>query len=335
MKYPMLHEAQRRFFGGTLPDFDRPETLAYSLVLAQAILFIGLFYLSEFSYEEAIAYLPSIEIGLLINMALLSLSSHYVKKHPRLNRRLRYSLLLLLPCLTTIILTIFSLCTPFIPISSPRAIFLSNTLLLWSIMLMAECQYARLTPSLAEARLQALQNRIHPHFLFNSLNSVLALIPSQPAQAEQLLEDMCELFRAILEDHHSTVSITQELEWCKRYLSIEQIRLGERMILHWESPHQLPAVRVPPLLIQPLIENAITHGISLVGGVLYVGIVVHPRRLAICIKNPLPQKELGVSGHHLALENIRQRLALYFGEKAVLNTQRSSHEYQTDLTLPY
>jgi two-component system, LytTR family, sensor histidine kinase AlgZ len=119
-----------------------------------------------------------------------------------------------------------------------------------------------LSPALTEARLQALQARIRPHFLFNSMNAVLSLIRTEPKRAERMLEDMSELFRVLMADNRKLSPLADELLLCRRYLEIEQIRLGDRLIVTWQVDAMPADALVPPLILQPLVENAVYHGIE-------------------------------------------------------------------------
>ena len=118
------------------------------------------------------------------------------------------------------------------------------------------------SPALAEARLQALQARIRPHFLFNSLNAVLALIRSDPRRAERTLEDLADLFRALMSDGRSLVRLADEISLVERYAAIEQLRLGERLRMSWDLDQAPVDALLPPLVLQPLLENAVYHGVE-------------------------------------------------------------------------
>src|SRR5271154_90915 len=131
-----------------------------------------------------------------------------------------------------------------------------------------------LSPALTEARLQALQARIRPHFLFNSINAVLSLIRKNPAQAEHALEDMGDLFRGLMADNRELTLIAREVELCRQYLALEQLRLGERLQVTWNISEMPADALIPPLVLQPLLENAVYHGIepSSVSGAIIIHI---------------------------------------------------------------
>ncbi|MEP6964915.1 MAG: histidine kinase, partial [Polaromonas sp.] len=118
------------------------------------------------------------------------------------------------------------------------------------------------TPAATAARLAELQSRIRPHFLFNTLNSAIALVRAEPAKAETVLEDLSELFRHALADPAESVTLGQEIALAQRYLEIEQIRFGDRLRVQWSLDDSAAGARLPPLLLQPLVENAVRHGVE-------------------------------------------------------------------------
>jgi two-component system sensor histidine kinase AlgZ len=196
------------------------------------------------------------------------------------------------------------------------------------------------SPALAEARLQALQARIRPHFLFNSLNAVLSLIRSAPRQAEATLEDLAELFRALLRDARDMTTLEQELRLCEQYLSIEKIRLGDRLQVEWELTNMnddvLHSAQIPSLLLQPLLENAVHHGVEPAREPMLVQIHVSRwgDRLDIAVINP-HHPERSRPGNHMALDNIRERLALLYDVEAQLVTTIARGYFEVRLRFPY
>lgn len=195
-----------------------------------------------------------------------------------------------------------------------------------------------LSPALAEARLQALQARIRPHFLFNSLNAVLSLIRSQPRVAERALEDLADLFRVVMADNNQLSPLGRELELSRNYLAIEQLRLGERLQVEWHTDKAPTNAKIPPLVIQPLLENAVYHGIepSEHPGVVSVNAYRSRDEVHIDIRNPYTAN--GGSHHEgnkMAMNNIRERLALFFDAEASLTTTIGSNYYQVHIMLPY
>jgi two-component system sensor histidine kinase AlgZ len=169
-------------------------------------------------------------------------------------------------------------------------------------------------PADARAQLAELQSRIRPHFLFNTLNTAISLVRSDPARAEGVLEDLAELFRVALEDHGgSTATLAAEIDMAQRYLAIEQLRFGERLVVTWELDRAADAARLPPLVLQPLLENAVRHGVEPLeaGGTIRVRTRAALGRAEIVIDNPLPGATAPANpGHGVALDNVRRRLKL-------------------------
>ena len=190
-------------------------------------------------------------------------------------------------------------------------------------------------PADAMAKLVELQARIRPHFLFNTLNSAIALVRLDPHKAEGLLEDLSELFRVALADATAVVSLDAEIELSRRYLDIEQIRFDGRLRIHWQLDPAAGGAKVPPLLLQPLVENAVRHGVEPndAGG----DVEITTRRLGseveICVVNTvgLPAR---TSGHGLALRNVRQRLRLMHDVAARFELDRSPTRFSVRIVLP-
>ena len=193
-----------------------------------------------------------------------------------------------------------------------------------------------LSPALTEARLQALQARIRPHFLFNTINAVLSLIRSEPKRAERMLEDMSELFRVLMADNRKLTPLADEIALCKRYLEIEEIRLGERLIVNWKTGEMPAHALVPPLILQPLVENAVYHGIEprRVPGTLSIEIVPDGKRFSIRLTNPFHAESTHVSGNRMAIANIKERLQLHFDAEAGLRAEVKGETYVVTITLP-
>jgi two-component system sensor histidine kinase AlgZ len=193
-----------------------------------------------------------------------------------------------------------------------------------------------LSPALTEARLQALQARIRPHFLFNSMNAVLSLIRAEPRRAERMLEDMSELFRVLMADNRKLTPLADELALCRRYLEIEQIRLGERLQVSWRVDVIPADALVPPLILQPLLENAVYHGIEPLNlpGELTVNITAKRNQVVIRLTNPFQAGSTHVSGNRMAIANIRERLQLHFDAEASLKAEVTANKYIVTIVFP-
>ena len=193
------------------------------------------------------------------------------------------------------------------------------------------------SPALADARLQALQARIRPHFLFNSINAVLSLIRSDPKRAEDALEDLAELFRALMQDNRRLSTLADELALCRQYLNLEQLRLGERLRIDWDVAAMPEDALVPQLLLQPLVENAIYHGIEpgMEPGTVRIRIARDKNQVRLLLSNPYHPDYQHRAGNRMALANIRERLALHFDVEASLDTQVAGDQFEIRIVLPY
>ena len=190
-------------------------------------------------------------------------------------------------------------------------------------------------PANAAARLAELQSRIRPHFLFNALNTALALVRVDPARAEAVLEDLAELFRVALAEAGASVSLEEEIELARRYLAIEEVRFGKRLTVEWEIDPRVHAARVPPLVLQPLVENAVRHGIepATEGGRITVRARLNRGQVVLVVSNTLGD-EPGSPGHGMALHNISERLRLLHDVAAECDVRRENGLFQARIVLP-
>jgi two-component system sensor histidine kinase AlgZ len=201
-------------------------------------------------------------------------------------------------------------------------------------------RHHRLSPALANARMTALQARIRPHFLYNSLNSVLALLRSNPRAAEAMLHDLADLYRSLLADARTLVPLEQEIALARAYVNIEQRRLGERLRLHWLCDHVPAQALVPALLLQPLLENAVRYGVepNPQGADVTLQAVADDTTLLLYVRNtlapPAAAEHVPQNGNHMALDNIRERLALHFDAEASLRIQQTAGEFEVLVRLP-
>lgn len=195
------------------------------------------------------------------------------------------------------------------------------------------------SPALAEARLQALQARIRPHFLFNSLNAVLSLIRKEPQRAEAMLEDLSDLFRVSMSDARSMTTLEAEIHLCQQYLAIEKARLGERLQVDWDasgmSDADMRQTTIAPLMLQPLIENAVHYGVepALAPALIQVRLARSLDRVEISVTNPLPENA-PPAGNQMALGNIRERLALLYDVEAQLDYGAAHGQFEVRLSFP-
>lgn len=221
-----------------------------------------------------------------------------------------------------------------------RALFwtvLDVTMLLVYFAVRARLQ----SPALAEARLMALTARIRPHFLFNALNAVLGVIRSDPRRAEAALEELSDLFRVLMRENRELVPLSEEIRVARQYLALERLRLGERLQVKWEIESCPPDALMPPLVLQPLLENAVYHGIEPSGQPGEITIRFNRRgdQLLIELTNPYHAEAQPHVGNQMALANIRERLMLFYDLDARLETSLVGHaemrQYCVCITVPY
>jgi two-component system sensor histidine kinase AlgZ len=190
-------------------------------------------------------------------------------------------------------------------------------------------------PAHTSARLAELQSRIRPHFLFNTLNSAIALVRAEPAKAEALLEDLSDLFREALKDSGEPVRLAQEIELAQRYLAIEQVRFGERLRVQWALDPAANDAKLPPLLLQPLVENAVRHGVepSALGADVRISTQCRGSIVVIKVTNTVPNGQ-GEQGQGLALRNVRERLALLHDVQGQFRSGMKDGVYQVRIEVP-
>lgn len=189
------------------------------------------------------------------------------------------------------------------------------------------------------AKIQALQARIHPHFLFNSLNSVVSLIGTDPDKAEQMLIDLSRLFRASFQEL-KLVSLKEEIALCQYYLAIEKLRLGERLEVEWniQQPELIQQVSIPILTLQPLIENSIFHGVEkkMINAKIGILVEILQNQVTIVITNPFIADRISArQSNGIALENVKQRLKAHFGYGVQFRTHGGNGIFTTVIQYQY
>lgn len=189
----------------------------------------------------------------------------------------------------------------------------------------------------SRAQLQALKARIRPHFLFNSMNTIASLISIDAAKAEKAVEDLSDLFRASLTEKTSN-SLADEIALTRSYLDIEMLRLGDRLKVEWQLDDAPMGMELPALCLQPLVENAIFHGIEPLpgGGLIKIRAQIENNRLCLSVTNPLSNKTSMTShkGNHMAQQNIRQRLELLYGNTAAFEIEEQNQNYKVTIKIP-
>jgi two-component system sensor histidine kinase AlgZ len=193
------------------------------------------------------------------------------------------------------------------------------------------------SPALAEARLLALTARIRPHFLFNALNAVLGVIRSDPRRAETALEELSDLFRVLMRENADLVPLSEEIQVARQYINLERLRLGERVRVVWDMAACPPDPLVPPLMLQPLLENAVYHGIepATQPGEITIRFECKDSRLRVELSNPIAVADSHTHGNQMALNNIRERLMLFFDLEATMTTQVGAGRVCVCIEFPY
>jgi len=324
-------------FPEVLPDFRNLGVVARVLIAANAAVFAGMLFAAPDlpqaleRFVQAAAFLEPLLLAIIVVLFAAS----------GVLRRLPYwtgcaAVLLLVSVLVAAYAWAVSTISELPPSALPRMLLLG---VLFTAALLA---YFRLlakahSPALAEARLQALQARIRPHFLFNSLNAVLALIRRDPQRAERSLEDLADLFRTLMSDARQFVRLADEIALLERYAELEQLRLGERLRITWDLDGAPADALLPPLVLQPLLENAVYHGVEPGTGAAEVLVRIERRgdRVLARIENPYLEAEVQRAGNRMALENIRERLLLFFDAEARIATTASDGRYRVEIEIPY
>ena len=338
------HSGPRVQFEQLLPAFCRGRIIIRVMVLAQALAIL-------------LALAPDVSTDFWARLGLTSLFIHWVAlltvallcrfqqllwQVPPL-RLAALALTLLMLVTLAVCLAAYSMLT-----MSGWSIQVSFSRFLWQCLLISllvgvmgiqlfalYVEHSGRLSAQSRSELDALQARIRPHFLFNSLNTAAELTQQDPAAAEQALLDLASLFRAAL-NAGAQVSLQEELTLARRYLALEQWRLGDRLQLEWLVPDPLPQTLLPCLTLQPLLENAVRHGIERCreGGVIRFELVVSRRFLTIVLTNPLQELPALEGGNGMALDNIRRRLELQFGDDARLTVAQPPGEYRLKLVVP-
>ncbi len=286
--------------------------------------------------QEILDYSFLVQPALLLSLGLLCALKRPLQK---LDYRTSIALVCLLELfIVTGMLYFFA---PFLPeneTANPLRYWLLCLLMTGAVLLYFNMRSRALSPALTEARLQALQARIRPHFLFNSINAVLSLVRKEPQRAERALEDMADLFRVLMADNKQLTRLEDEVRLCRQYLDLEQLRLGERLQVAWHVEKMPGDAMVPPLILQPLLENAVYHGIEPLSESGEINLNIYRNKdnqVIIVLRNPYSQEGSHHSGNKMAMGNIRERLSLHFDAEASLKTQITGNSYQATITLPY
>jgi two-component system, LytTR family, sensor histidine kinase AlgZ len=330
----MARSINQNAYSGGLPNFQNLGILLRIMIIVNAFAFAVAVAKSHDAgtlWHQIIGISSFVEPMLMLSLLLLALASDWLRRMPYAVGAL--TILLLQLALTTALYTVGQPLLGSEPAPLERY-WLLVALTTGALLVYFDLRGRALSPSLTEARLQALQARIRPHFLFNSINAVLSLMRQEPRRAEAVLEDMAGLFRMLMADNRELAPLAREVELCRQYLSLEQLRLGERLKVEWRTERMPGDALVPPLVLQPLIENAVYHGIEprIEPGV--VSIEIYPEQVHAILRNPY-REGAAHAGNRMALANIRERLQLHFDAEASLTTQAVGGVYQVHIVMPY
>ena len=348
---PADHQAATRRW---LPDFCDPVRIFVVFVVTEMLVLISALshlgtdsdFLAQFSVTSLFAQI------IALNLVLILCKTRMVfNRLPVLWGSIAFSLLLLAIAWVYAHLALWvgaNLNSPFVPSAAMQPWFVLRTMIITWLAGMAllryffvQRQWQKKTRQHAEARFMTLQARIKPHFLFNSLNSIASLIAIDPPLAEKAVENLADLFRrALSENRQQTVPLEEEIQWVKKYLELEKMRLGRRLQCEFRIDPDAQKAPVPAMCLQPLVENAILHGVQTrpKGGKICLSADIQEGRLVVRIRNPLPERRavsaLAHTGNGMALDNIRERLYLLYGHEAGLESGPQKDFYETRMRVP-
>jgi len=319
-----------------LPDFGNLGVILRSLLAVNFLAFCA-----ALARNQALSWLPRewvelaalVEPPLIASVALLYMTGKYLARLP-------YGLAAaLITAMCALVAALFdALFSPLDVLSAngPRAAAW-GALAALALLFYFNLRSRAFSPAVTEARLMALTARIRPHFLFNSLNAVLGVIRDDPRRAEQALEEIADLFRALMAENRELVTLEQEFALCHQYLSLERLRLGERLNVVWDVDACPPDAQVPPLMLQPLLENAVYHGVepSPQPATVTIRATRAKDEIRIALANPYHGDNEHRAGNRMALDNIRERLMLFYDLEAHLETAARDGVFQATIRVPY
>jgi two-component system sensor histidine kinase AlgZ len=331
----MARSINQNAYAGGLPNFRNLGILLRILVAVNAFAFAAAVVKSHDAatlWQQVIQISALVEPLLILSLLVLALSSDWL-------RRLPYPLGVLSVLLLQLALTtgLYVVGQPLLAPAPLERYWLLVALTTAALLVYFDLRGRALSPSLTEARLLALQSRIRPHFLFNSINAVLSLIRQEPRRAEAVLEDLAGLFRTLMADTRELAPLAREIDLCRQYLSLEQLRLGERLQVEWRTERMPRDALVPPLVLQPLLENAVYHGVEprIEPSLVSIDVYAADDRLHAVLRNPVRANAVAHSGNRMALANIRERLQLHFDAEASLTVKEDRDHYQVHIVMPY
>lgn len=322
-----------------LPDLRKPGTWGRVFLVVNFGVLLGALAANRewrFFFAEFFELAMLIEPVTLASLALLSLAGAWFARLPKRSGAVLVILMVLL--VTAAVRSLFAA----MHLIEPDLEGFSRSSL-WVVIGVAlllgwfEMSGRARSPALAEARLLALTARIRPHFLFNALNAVLGVMRSDPRRAETALEELADLFRVLMRENADLVPLSEEILVARQYINLERLRLGERVRVVWDMTACPPDPLVPPLMLQPLLENAVYHGIepSTQPGEITIRFERKDSRLKLELSNPMTAADSHTQGNQMALANIRERLMLFFDLEATMTTQISAGRFCVSIEFPY
>lgn len=321
-----------------LPDFTNVGILIRIVLGTNLLVLIASILQSDGLQEFFDGLMSNVLFAEIMLFASLMALYAMTPRMQRLSYRRGIVMVMLLEAILCILLSLYGTALQWVDVlpNVTRAVLLvllSTGLMLYYFHL----RHQALSPAVTEARLQALQARIRPHFLFNCINAVLSMIRSEPKRAETALEDMADLFRVLMSENRELVPLANEIALCRQYLALEKLRLEERLNIQWQIEQMPPDALIPPLLLQPLLENAVYHGIEPMpnGGVLAIQITAEHGMIQLVLANPIPAKSSPHPSNKMAIANIRERLALHFDAEASLASKIIHDRYEVHIRFPY
>lgn len=329
-----------------LPDFCHPASLLRTLLIAQLLVFILVAVhpggLQERLHALALTTLFVQWIAVVDVALLCALRRHLTHLDDRVAAAIAFVLLQVVTIAVALVAHGITGLMALPVVSKPLPAMLVEYTVVSAIVTAVGLRYFYVTAEWqrnlqaeSQARVQALQARIRPHFLFNSMNTIASLTRSDPIAAERAVEDLSELFRATLAEQ-SLRTLDEELEFVASYLRIEALRLGARLVVEWDLDPVAGRAVVPAMTLQPLLENAVYHGIEAQpgGGTVRITTRCGVERVRLVVENPSAQGPGRVDGHRLAQDNIRQRLELAFGDAAVFRVEEGDSRYRVVIEVP-
>ncbi len=321
-----------------LPDFRNLGTILRVVVAANGAAAVAAIVQQPQPEQwsgEFIANAGTLEPGLLLVLVVLYTVSPWLSRQPYGTGA---SVVAGITVVTTIVIhALIDWIVP-MPPGSPLRHLVLGLLLALALLAYFHLRAKALSPAITEARLQALQARIRPHFLFNSINAVMSLVREDPRAAEGALQDLADLFRVLMRDNRELAPLADEVELCRQYLALEKLRLGERLVVEWHLNSMPGDALVPPLVLQPLLENAVYHGIepSSGPGVVSINIFCKGGDVHAILRNPYQAKGgRHHAGNKMAIANVRERLALHFDAEGSLESKVVADAYEVHLRMPY